>query len=170
MEPLLLGLAAPSVASTANAVGRTVSAITKPFASFLQEKLQPGVVKLPPRTGVEEIRARADILQGDLERRIAQVIESSGVQLDSPIRLSMSDFDGTLEVDTATPQRAVLEAALASDPSIASDFRELAIIRKLLTAAESRQPVAAYASQGNDRYEAVLQLSAFGDEAQLDFE
>jgi len=119
MEPHLLGLAA----STAGAVGRAVTPVAQllatPFASLLQgESLSASDAK-PQAIGLGT--------REDLESRIQRVIEDSGVELDFPVRLRLSKLDGTLEADSVdSPEREILEAALASDPSLANDFRELA--------------------------------------------
>jgi len=123
MEPHLLGLAA----STAGAVGRAVTPVAKlltaPFAPLLQAKSSPAPVAKPQTVQIEGLGK----LQEDLENRIQRAIQDSGVQLDFPIRLRLSGVDGTLEADAvASPEREILEAALASDPSLADDFRKLA--------------------------------------------
>lgn len=127
MEPHLLGLAA----STAGAVGRAVTPVAQllatPFASLLQgESLSASAAK-PQAIELEGLGTRAGQLREDLESRIQRVIEDSGVELDFPVRLRLSKLDGTLEADSVdSPEREILEAALASDPSLANDFRDLA--------------------------------------------
>jgi len=155
MEPLLLGLSAPSIASTASAVGRAVAPVAKlltsPFALLLQAETPAASVAKPQAIGLEG----AEQLQEDLESRIQRAIEDSGVQLKFPVRLTLSKFDGTLEADTvASPQREILEAALASDPSLANDFRQLAN----------------YATRSNNHHEALLVLSETDNQLRLQFE
>jgi len=127
MEPHLLGFAA----STAGAVGRAVTPVAKllatPFAALLQAESSSGSVAKPQALELEGLEARGGQLLADLENRIQRAIEESGVQLDFPVRLRLSEFSGTLEADAlASPEREILEAALASDPSLADDFRQLA--------------------------------------------
>ncbi len=127
MEPHLLGLAA----STAGVVGRAVTPVAKllatPFAALLQAESPSASVTKPQAIELEGIGARGGKLLADLENRIQRAIEDSGVQLDFPIRLRLSGLDGTLQADAlASPEREILEAALASDPSLADDFHQLA--------------------------------------------
>ncbi|NOY29960.1 MAG: hypothetical protein GXP28_07210 [Planctomycetes bacterium] len=127
MEPHLLGLAT----ATAGAVGRAVTPVAQllatPFASLLQRESLSASAAKPQTIELEGLEARAGQLQEDLENRIQQAINDSGVQLDFPVRLRLSEFDGALEADAvASPEREILEAALASDPSLADDFRQLA--------------------------------------------
>ncbi len=120
MEPHLLGLAA----STAGVVGRAVAPVAKLFATPFAPLLQAKSPSAKPQT--IEIEGLGE-LQEDLENRIQRAIEDSGVQLNFPIRLRLSELDGTLEADAvASPEREILEAVLASDPSLADDFRQLA--------------------------------------------
>ncbi len=192
MEPLLLGLATPSIASTAGAVGRVVTPVAKflasPFAALLHEESQPVSTAEPkpaelPTIKLEDLKTRAEELQEDLESRIQLAIKDSGAQLDFPVRLRISVFDGTLEADgVASPQREILEAALASDPSLADDFRQLVALQQLLSAAEkharfaevyARDPqeaIAAYTSRGDDRFEALLHLAEADNQLRLEFE
>ena len=182
MEPTLLGLVAPSLVSTVNVVARTTSVVTKPFAAFLQNASGLDEATRPQAIEIADLRVRADTLQADLERRIRKTMELSGIDLDSPVRLTTSEHDVAIEVETNHPRRTVLEAALASDPSIATDFRRLAAVRKLLMAAEERpefaedfsgdpwQAIAAHASRADDRYEAVLQLLPATLDVRLQFE
>jgi hypothetical protein len=192
MEPLLLGLAAPSIASTAGAIGRVVAPVAKlitaPFASVLQQESQPPAASSSQAAETQaielkDLHAHSEALQTDLESRIQRAIKDSGVQLNFPIRLRLSEFDGRLEADAvASPQREILEASLASDPSLADDFRQLAAVQKLLSAAEDHggfseayardphQAIINYAASLDDRFEAQLQLSETDNQLQLVFE
>jgi len=155
MEPHLLGFAA----STAGVVGRAVTPVAKllatPFAPLLQAKSPSASIAKPQAIEIEGLGARADQLREDLENRIQRAIQDSGVELDFPVRLRLSEFDGTLEADAvASPEREILEAALASDPSLANDFRQLA----------------AYTTQTGDHFEALLVLSETDGKLRLEFE
>ncbi len=187
MEPILLGLVASSIASTAGAVGRAVADVgkplTSPFAALLRLESQSDATTKPETEKIEDLQSRAEALQKDVEQRISKLIADSKVQLGSEVRLRVSEFDGTLEADgVASPQRQILEAALASDPRLADDFRALAAIRKVLSAAENneqfaadyardpRQAIADFASRTDDRFEAILRLSDTDATTRLDFE
>ena len=188
MEPALLGLAAPSIASAAGNVGRAVSTVARPLVSPFATLLQrlhgnrPSLAAETPQ-GVthQSLGARAEQLQADVERRISRALESSGIEIEQPLRLSVSEWDGSLEVSTISPQREVLEAALASDPDLAADFRELAAIRGLLAAIDDHKqfaqeyaddPQRAIADRAwliNDRFEAQLSISEEHGQAVLTF-
>ena len=209
MEPVWLGLAAPKLLSAATAVGRRAiepfAEALDAAQGLLGEKseLQATPTKLAPArnphsqllsellTGepllsgdgsieIEDIHTHADALQDSLQRRIHELLERSGIQLDGAVQLRVSPFDGQLEVEGDTPQRAVIEAALASDPSIAANFRQLSAMRSLITAAREHSAFAeAYA---RDPYQAVADYAELFDaglratlqftltEAQLRFE
>lgn len=182
MEPVLLGLAAPKLLSAATAVGRRAiepfAEALDAAKGLLGEKSEPSAVptKIAPAknpnsqllsellTGqplisgdgsieIADIRTNADALQDSLQRRIQELLERSGIKLDDTVQLRVSPLDGQLEVEGDTPQRAVLEAALASDPSIAADFRQLSAMRSLMAAADKQTEFAeAYA---RDPYQAV---------------
>jgi len=187
MEPLLLGLAAPSFASTANAVGRAVTPVAKLLASPFALLLQAGSASAPPEEtpaiAIEGLLDRAKALQKDLESRIQQAVKDSGVQLNFPVRLGLSQSDGALEANgVVSPQREILEAALASDPSIADDFRQLAAVRQLLSAVDKQEELSSsYSSESllsiadslsgsNTRFEAMLSLTGPENRLQLEFE
>ncbi len=209
MEPVWLGLAAPKLLSAATAVGRRAAEpfaeALDAARGLLGEKseLQLAPTKLAPASNphsqllsesltgqplisgdgpieIEDIRTHADALQDSLQRRIHELLERSGIKLDSAVQLRVSPLDGQLEVEGDTPQRAVIEAALASDPSIAADFRQLSAMRSLLAAAEKHTEFAeAYA---RDPYQEVAENAELFDaglratlqftltEAQLRFE
>ncbi|MCH7753295.1 MAG: hypothetical protein IH898_14230 [Planctomycetes bacterium] len=209
MEPVLLGLAAPKLLSAATAVGRRavepfvealdaargllgekselqlapskLAPARNPHSQLLSESLtgQP-LISGDGSIEIEDIRTHADALQDSLQRRIHELLERSGIKLDDAVQLRVSPLDGQLEVEGDTPQRAVLEAALASDPSIAADFRQLSAMRSLLAAADKHTEFAeAYA---RDPYQAVADYAELFDaglratlqftltEAQLRFE
>lgn len=190
MEPVWLGLAAPKLLSAATAVGRkaaepfaaalgaarglltdeseqespsaTLSPEANPHTQLLSELLtgQPsadndGAIR------IKDIVTHADALQDSLQRRIHELLQSSGIELDEAVQLKVSPFDGQLEVDGDSSQRAVIEAALASDPSIAADFRQLSAMRSLLAAADKHTEFAeAYA---RDPYQAVADYAELFD-------
>lgn len=190
MEPVLLGLAAPKLLSAATAVGRrAVEPFAEALGAargLLSEKSEPQAAptKLAPAknphsqllsellTGqplirgngtieIADIRTHADALQDSLQRRIHELLERSGIKLDGAVQLRVSPLDGQLEIEGDTPQRAMLEAALASDPSIASDFRRLSAMRSLANAAHEHSEFAeAYA---RDPYQAIADYGELFD-------
>ncbi len=184
MKPALLGLAIPTIASAAVAVGRTAASVTKPFASalhaaadLLDGSTQSGspTVELSTKSGSEldplvehlnlvDIREHADELQNGLEQRLSQLLSDLGIELDEPMNLRISRFDGQLEVEGDISQRAVLEAALAHDPSIAADFRHLAAMRQLLAVADEQ-----HATPLDKPFQATLKPSDLGRTIRLDF-
>jgi len=130
---------------------------------------------------IADIRDHAEGLRSDLENRVRQALSGAGVQSTDRLLLRIAQSDGRLEVVGENSQRLSIEAALASDPSLARDFRQLAAIEQLLTAADqdsdfaeaySRNPwsaVANYAGRFDSRAEAELSISPLGSEAELRF-
>lgn len=189
MEPVWLGLAAPKVFSAATAAGRTalrpfaaalemagslcdeqtdeqsssatLAASRNPHSSLLSELLTGQPLSGDGSIEIADIRTHADTLQDDLQRRIHELLQQSGISLDKPVQLLISPVDGQLEVEGDAAQRAVVEAALASDSSLAADFRQLAAIRSLVSAAdEHREFAEAYA---RDPYQAVNDFAELYD-------
>ncbi len=182
MEPVWLGLAVPRLASAATAVGRkavepfaealdaargllgeksqpqatptVLTAANNPHSQLLSEMLTgQSLSRGDGSIQIEDIHTHADALQDSLQRRIHELLDRSGIKLDESVQLRVSPLDGQLEVEGDTPQRAMIEAALASDPSIASDFRQLSAMRSLASAADKHSDFAeAYA---RDPYQAV---------------
>jgi hypothetical protein len=131
----------------------TLPAGVNPHTSLLGELLTGQPLSGDGSIDLADVRSRADDLQDDLERRIHELLQQSGISLDKPVQLRVSPVDGQLEVEGDWAQRAVLEAALAGDSSLAADFRQLAAVRSLLAAADQRRDFAdAYA---RDPYQAV---------------
>ena len=193
MEPIWLGLSAPKLISAASAVGHRAAepfgVALEAARSMLREESAPDstpAVLAPAmnphlqllsemltgqslggnssRLEIDDIRTHADDLQVSLQRRIRQLLDRSGIDHNEPVRLRVSPLDGQLEVEGDTPQRAVLEAALASDPSIAADIRQLVAMRSLTSAAtENAEFVEAYARDPN---QAVLDYAELFDTGQ----
>lgn len=181
MEPVWLGLAAPSIVSTAGNIGRTA---LRPFSAALELASALGSVPVAEesadgalarsknphtlllsdlltgqpldgdgRIEIADIRVHADRLQDNLQRRIAELLQDACISLEEPVHLRISPTDGQLEVVGDSPQRAIVEAVLAANPSIATDFSQLAAMRSLLAAADKHRDFAdAYA---RDPYQAV---------------
>ena len=187
IEPVLLNLAVSSITSAAGAFSRAVTAVSEPlvspFAALLQTESQAGGTLQPQPVKIEDLQSRAKALQENVEQRLSKLIADSKVQLGDQVRIRVSELDGTLEADSvASPQRQILEAALASDPTLASDFSALVAMRKILSATKNNGPLvydrgedtiqalADFASQAGGRFEAVLRFSPTDTSAQLEFE
>jgi hypothetical protein len=194
MEPIWLGLTAPKLISAATAVGRKAAEpfaeVLDAARGLLRDEPQPAATPTPlapaknPHslllsevlTGqslssgdgsvqIDDIRTHADTLQNDLQRRIHELMSRSGIKLDGAVKLRVSPLDGQLEVEGETSQRAMIEAALASDPSIATDFRQLSAMRSLLNAANQHSAFAeAYAGEP---YQAVVDHGELFDASQV---
>lgn len=173
MEPVLLGLTAPSLVSAAHAAGSVAATLTRPFAAVLNSALDSHSEPRTETTGIQRLRAQAAKLQKDLERRIGAVLERSGVSLDSPLRLDFSHGEA-IEVDANHPQQTILEAALASDPTIASDLHQLVAARELLFAAvnkslDSASNVVELAAEAADRLQVEVEILPADRKATLHF-
>jgi hypothetical protein len=196
MEPIWLGLTAPSIFSTAGNAGRaalrpfsaalelasglldnspappesvaTLSAEKNPHTSLLSDLLTGVPLNSDGTIEIADIRTHADSLQDGLQRRIHELLQAAGIMLDEPVQLRVSPVDGQLEVASDSPQRAVLEATLASDQNLAADFRQLAAARSLLSAADENSEFAEVYAQ--DPFQAVNDFAHLFDgrqEAQL---
>lgn len=179
MEPLVVGLSAPSIVS---AVGNAASAVTKPFASILHGISARSESEGPVGIQLTDLELRAAELEKQLSTRIDEAIEYSGAEIDSDLRLRLSELDGRMEVVSGTQDRAILEAALATDPSIAEEFKELTALKQMLTAASkhsefserySRNPeqsVAAFDWRSGGSLEALLKFGDAGERSRIEFE
>jgi hypothetical protein len=189
MEPLWLGLAAPKVFSAATEAGHaalrpfsaalelagslfdepsasqsssaTLAATKNPHSSLLSELLTGQPLSGDGSIEIADVRTHADTLQDDLQRRIHDLLQQSGISLDEPVQLRISPIDGQLEVEGDAAQRALLEAALAGDPSLAADFRQLAAMRSLVAAADKHREFAD--SYSRDPYQAVNDFAELFD-------
>ncbi|NOY42088.1 MAG: hypothetical protein GXP26_09660 [Planctomycetes bacterium] len=136
----------------------------------------------PSNLTIEDVQSHANNLQADLQQRIQDALAGAGVELEQPLRLKISGADGSLEVDGAHPQRAIIEAALNSDPSLATDFQQLSSERKILDlyarsktfakdfAAQPWQAMASQTGRSNERYNATLEVSKNNGQLQLQFD
>jgi len=209
MDPVLFGVAAPAVASGAQAVGRAVDSATQSFGDLLQSaghlfSAEPGT-SLPmeaeepvsldaPRFAVlgellagdsaenlslEDLQLHANGLQEDIQQRIQDALASAGIELEEPLQLSISGKDGSLEVNGAHPQRALIEAVLNGDQSLVEDFQKLVTERQILDhythsklfakefAKQPWQAIAEQAGAENDRAHATLEVSKSSGNLQL---
>ena len=138
MEPVLLGLAAPSLVPTAQAVSRATSILTRPFTDIVRGAIGTPEASESGTSPFDRLRDQAKQLQERLEERLSQVVDQAGIEIKSVIRLSLPDSGTAWNIDVDDPQRELLAAALASDSQIADDFRELAAVQALLSAVAER--------------------------------
>lgn len=175
MEPILLSLAAPSLVSVAEVFSRATAKMTNPFGSALRSAIgSPEELRTSPFE-VDSLQALSEELKVDLERRIRQVLNSTGIKVDAPIRLRLSENGTGIEADLGQPDRTLLEAAFANDPSIEDDLRQLLAVQKLLSAAShnsrdaSKQDSSEFAVPQAERTEVELEVSAAKDAVVLRF-
>jgi hypothetical protein len=131
---------------------------------------------------IADIQTHVEQLQTDVEQRIESVLADAGIRLDSPLQIALSGIDGSLEVVGAHPQRAAIEAALNSDPTLAADFQVLSAEQKLLEhyassrtfakefASQPWQAIASRSGSGNERYQATLEVAEGSGQLRLQFE
>jgi hypothetical protein len=86
---------------------------------------------------IEEAKARAEELAEDLHWRMQEALRGAEITLDEPVQLRISPTDGELEVVGDSPQRAMIEAALAGDPKLSNEFRELVALHALVASTDS---------------------------------
>jgi hypothetical protein len=139
MEPVLLGLAAPSALNEAgNLLQRTLSAVAEPFSAILHTVAESFASEKEERSTIEtgDLGTHLGELQSTLAGSIEQTLAAAGIDLTEPIELRVSQIDGSLEVVGDHPQRALIESALADKPELAREFTEVIALRQLLAAAE----------------------------------
>jgi len=173
MEPVLLGLAAPTAKAAGNLVQDTVQSARQPFAAMFQKAAEAlETTESPTSTtsetspaplardqdphysllselltgrasedslhgvSISDIRQHADNLQHGIERRIQEALSVAGIQVDEPLRIRISEFDGSLEVASDHKQRALIESVLAQDKDLAADVRRLMSLGQLVSAAD----------------------------------
>ncbi len=134
------------------------------------------------KLSIEDIQADARQTQDDIEKRIEEALDRAGIKLDSPLRLTVSGIDGTFEVDGIHPQRAVIEAALNSDRTLAADFQKLSAERQIVDfygrsksfardfATEPWHAIANLTGRDIQRHEATLEFSNANGRLQLQFD
>jgi hypothetical protein len=132
----LAGAAAGFVASGA------VTSISNGL-SFLAELTKGSEVSAPdapveesqPTTG--EQRKALDKALKDFVKRLRERLQLSGVDVNQPLELEEEPW-GSIAVDQNHPQQAQIEAALAADPLLSSEFHQLADQYRQLAEAESQ--------------------------------
>lgn len=137
MEPVLLGLAAPTaVSETGNLLERSLRAAAEPFAAVLQTVIasfadDPTVGK-SSEVGQEIPGQYLTDLQATLAGRIRELLTTAGVDLAEPIGLRISAIDGRVEVVGDHPQKPLIESALATESELEELLAELIALHQLL--------------------------------------
>ncbi len=174
MEPVLLGIAATSVASEAGSLLRqTFETVAEPFATVLHAVAEAMSAEneesAPLETG--DLKSHLEQMQASLAATIQQALASAGVELTEPLELRISEIDGSLEVVGEHPHKALIESALADDPDLTGAFSELIALHQLLTATdESDEEDSDIVPFGDPENDAVTALfSAQEDVATLTF-
>ncbi len=142
MDPVLLGLAAPSAARSAgNLLQRTLSAVAEPFSAILHTVAESLAAENQNQSTAQvgDLNAQLNELQSTLAGDIHQTLAAAGIDLTVPIEFRISQVDGSLEVVGDHPQRALIESALADNPDLANDFKEVIALRQLLAAEKTDQ-------------------------------
>ena len=129
MDNSLFGLALPALGSAVSAARQLASAAVEPFAAVLQAAgKQQSPESKPYATRLQELSPQSSDRAADLESRIRLALEVSGIEIDEPLRLRVSDFDGQIEIVDHHPQRALLEAALNENTELVKDFQEYSAV------------------------------------------
>ena len=213
MEHVMLGAAAPTIASGVNVVARASNSAAQSFANIFESTSQflavgpnnngsqahlkintsnenLSHVLLADRLakssshsvlGISGLQDQVDTLQIDLEQRIQQALEKAGIQLEAPLRISISEFDGKLQVDGIHSHRALVESALNADPTLAADFKSLSDQRHLLesygkshpakeSGSNSWQELASQIVGNHGHYKATIEVASDNQRLQIIFD
>jgi hypothetical protein len=131
LQPVLLGLAAPSAANAAGSLlDRTLQSVAEPFAVVLDAVAGALASEKQTESGDDTTVTNLDALQIQLASEIEKALSAAGIELTEPITLRISPTDGSLEVAGDHPQRALIESALADEPDLAERFAELFTLRQ----------------------------------------
>jgi hypothetical protein len=135
LQPVLLGLAAPSAANAAGSLlERTFNSVAEPFAMMLDAAAQVLAGEEEAATESADIGSNLDQWQVQLAGQIEKALSAAGVELTEPLTLRISPTDGNVEVVGDHPQRALIESALADEPDLAKQLAELLALRQALNA------------------------------------
>jgi hypothetical protein len=133
LQPVLLGLAAPSAANAASSVlERTFESVAEPFAMMLDAAAQALAGEEEAASESTDPGSYLDQLQVQVAERIEKTLSAAGVELTDSITLRISPNDGSIEVVGDHPQRALIESALADEPHLATVLDELFALRQML--------------------------------------
>jgi hypothetical protein len=131
LQPVLLGLAAPSAANAAGSLlERAFDSVAEPFAMMLDAAAQVLAGEDEAATESADAGSYLDQLQVQLAGEIEKALSAAGIELTEPITLRISPTDGSLEVVGEHSQRALIESALANEPDLAERFAELFALRQ----------------------------------------
>jgi hypothetical protein len=123
LQPVLLGLAAPSAANaTGSLLERAFDSVAEPFAMMLDAAAQVLAGEDEAATESADAGSYLDQLQVQLAGEIEKALSAAGIELTEPITLRISPTDGSLEVVGEHSQRALIESALANEPDLAERF------------------------------------------------
>jgi hypothetical protein len=142
MEAVLLGLAAPAAVSTAGSLlERSLDTLSVPFSAILESMTdsESAATETSSITDIADLQSELANLQASLAARIQNALSSAGIKLDEPLQLRVSELDGTVEVVGNHQQKALIEAALADDPTFARDFAKALTMQQLVTASEQAE-------------------------------
>jgi hypothetical protein len=131
LQPVLLGLAAPSAANAAGSVlDRTLESVAEPFAMILDAVAEALASEEQGESERGVASTNLDALQIQLANQIEEALSAAGIELTEPIELRVSPTDGSIEVVGEHPQRALIESALADEPNLTAQFTELLALRQ----------------------------------------
>lgn len=142
MEAVLLGLAAPAAVSTAGSLlERSLDTLSVPFSAIIESMTdsETAASETSSITDIADLQSELANLQANLAARIQNALSSAGIKLDEPLQLRVSELDGTVEVVGNHQQKALIEAALADDPTFARDFAKALAMQQLVTASEQAE-------------------------------
>lgn len=117
MEPVLLGIAGASAANAGNLLERSARAVLEPFANVLRAAAS----SFSPVDNELEVEAESPVKV--LADRIEKALSTAGIEITEPLELAVSD--GQLVVVGNHPQRTLIEAALAQDPTLGEEVSQL---------------------------------------------
>jgi hypothetical protein len=135
LQPVLLGLAAPSAANAAGSLlERAFNGVAEPFAMMLDAAAQVLAGEDEAATESADAGSYLNQLQVQLAGEIEKALSAAGVELTEPLTLRISPTDGNVEVVDDHPQRALIESALADESDLAEQLAELLVLRQALDA------------------------------------
>lgn len=168
LQPVLLGLAAPSAANAAGSLlERTFESVAEPFALMLDAAAQVLAGDEEAASESTEAGSYLDQLQAQVAGGIEKALSAAGIELTEPLALRISSTDGSLEVVGDHPQRALIESALADSPDLAAHFAELFVLQQALEAADDEQNDGLVPLGEADSLEAIFSANESGPELTL---
>ncbi|QEG34774.1 hypothetical protein [Bythopirellula goksoeyrii] len=117
MEQVLLGIAGASAVGAGNLLQRSSRAVLEPFSDVLHS-LANSFSPQDNETTLENVQH-----EKPLGERIEASLSTAGIEITEPLELTV--IDGKLAVVNDHPQRALIEAALAQDPTLVEGLSRL---------------------------------------------